>query len=64
MNILDRFNASRVRDVVRIPGPAAEALIRVAEMGQRTWKYSDVKKLLDDLDVSEETVAEFREFRE
>lgn len=64
MNILDRYNSARVRDVARMPGPPAEALIRVAEMGRKNWTYSDVKKLLDELDASEETVGEFREFRE
>lgn len=64
MNVLDRYNSARVRDVVRMPGPPAEALIKLAEMGQKTWKYSEVKNLLDELDACDQTVAEFREFLE
>lgn len=64
MSALDRLNHARVRDVASIPGPASEELFKLAAIGRREWTYREWMKVLDELDVSEETVSEFREFRE
>lgn len=64
MSTLDRYNSATVRDIARIPGPASEELYRLASLGRKDWTLPDWNKMLDELDSCEQTVAEFREFRE
>ena len=64
MSALDRYDTARVCDVLRMPGPAGEELVRLAEMGQRDWTYPTVLALVAELEACTDTVAEFREFRQ
>lgn len=64
MSILERYAASRVCDVVKVPGPAAMAILDLAAGRQKVWMLRDWEALLADLDVCEQTVSEWKEFRE
>lgn len=52
------------RGGARAPGPAAEELFRLAAMGRKAWTLPDWNALLVELDGCEQSVAEWREFRE
>lgn len=64
MSALDRYNAMPVREVIGMPGLVGEELFRLACMGRKNWRYHEWLALIAELESCNQTVAEWREFRE